>query len=267
MFDLDAYLQRIGLTGRASLAEIHRAHSCSIPFENLDPHRGVEVSLAVEDLFEKLVLRRRGGYCFEQNLLLAGALQELGLQVELFLARVRYGAPPGVIRPRGHLLLRVDDGQDSWHCDVGFGLGTLFEPIPFGPGSEQHQFGWCYRVIEDGPEHVLQQKGADGWADVYAYLPNPNPPIDVETINWWVCTHPHSPFVSGLVAGIQDRHGKRSVLNNWSGELALIERTPAGESTSVVSSQTLPQLLAQRFGLSGFELDAQGRPVPIEDQN
>src|SRR4029077_16667599 len=68
MLDLDAYLARIGLHGRPSVAEVHRAHVTSIPFENLDPYCGIPVSLAVEDLERKLVSRRRGGYCFEQNL-------------------------------------------------------------------------------------------------------------------------------------------------------------------------------------------------------
>ena len=69
MLDLDAYLARIGLHGRPSVAEVHRAHVTSIPFENLDPYCGIPVSLAVEDLERKLVSKRRGGYCFEQNLL------------------------------------------------------------------------------------------------------------------------------------------------------------------------------------------------------
>ena len=78
MFDLDAYLARIGLTGRPALAEMHRAHTTSIPFENLDPRRGVPVSLALDDLQRKLVGERRGGYCFEHNLLFKGALEALG---------------------------------------------------------------------------------------------------------------------------------------------------------------------------------------------
>ncbi len=73
MFDLDRYLERIGLAGRPSIAEVHLAHSTSIPFENFDSRRGVEVSLAAEDLLDKLVSKRRGGYCFEQNLLLTVA--------------------------------------------------------------------------------------------------------------------------------------------------------------------------------------------------
>src|SRR5438270_757626 len=118
MLDLDAYLERIGLSGRPSLAEIHRAHATSIPFENLDPHRGVPVSLAIEDLERKLVHDRRGGYCFEQNLLLAHALRGFGLEVELMLARVRVSGTPGHLRPRSHLLLRVHENGVIWHADV-----------------------------------------------------------------------------------------------------------------------------------------------------
>ena len=152
MRDLDAYLGRIGLSDRPDIAEVHRAHATTIPFENLDSHRGIAVSLASEDIERKLVDERRGGYCFEQNLLLAGALEALGADVDLYLARVRYGAPAGVIRPRTHLVLGVHADGETWHADVGFGLGTLLEPLPFGPGAEHEQPGGRFRVAQDGDE-------------------------------------------------------------------------------------------------------------------
>ncbi len=142
MFDLDAYLERIGLTGRPGLAEVHRAHGTAIPFENLDPHRGLPVSLAPTDLERKLVAERRGGYCFEQNLLLKAALEALGAEVDLMLARVALGAEPGrreAAQPPRAAASR--EGSASWHADVGFGLGTLLEPLPFGPGAEHEQGG------------------------------------------------------------------------------------------------------------------------------
>src|SRR5437764_14945061 len=142
MFDLAAYLERVGLRGRPGLAEVHRAHLAAIPFENLDPHRGVPVSLRLADLQRKLVERRRGGYCFEQNLLLKAALEALGAEVDMMLARVRLGAPPGAVRPRSHLVLRVRTEGATWHADVGFGNGTPMEPLPFGPGKTIEQAGW-----------------------------------------------------------------------------------------------------------------------------
>ncbi len=75
MFDLDVYLERIGLDGRPSIAQVHRAHLTSIPFENLDPHRGLPVSLEVEDLERKLVIERRGGLLFRAEPAAEGSLR------------------------------------------------------------------------------------------------------------------------------------------------------------------------------------------------
>ena len=168
MLDFDAYLERIGLTAADSPTwqTIHRAHATSIPFENLDSHRGVPISLEQQDLERKLVTEQRGGYCFEHNLLLASALEHLGLQVEPMLARVRLGDRPPDARATGHLVLRVTDSDgNAAIADVGFGLGTLLDPIPFGPDpdTDYEQSGWGFRVIEDGPELVLQARGPDGW--------------------------------------------------------------------------------------------------------
>jgi N-hydroxyarylamine O-acetyltransferase len=256
MLDLDAYLTRIGfgptreLYGNPSMAELHRAHVAAIPFENLDPRRGVAVSLEPADLEDKLVRRRRGGYCFEQNLLLKAALDAQGAQVDLFLARVRLGRPPGTPRPRTHLVLRVRaDGRD-WHADVGYGRGTLLEPIPFGTGGPYEQSGWRYRVIQDGPELVLQTGQDAGWVDLYGFVPEPVPFIDVETSNWFTCTHPRSPFVTGLIVAAQRPDGTRLTLSDWEG-LSLTEETPAGASVRPVQEGEVEELIAGRFGLDG----------------
>jgi N-hydroxyarylamine O-acetyltransferase len=264
MLDLDAYLARIGLQGAPSIAAVHRAHVTSIPFENLDPYRGVPVSLALEDLERKLVGERRGGYCFEHNLLLKAALQALGAEVDVFLARVRAGAAPGVMRPRGHLVLRVRAEGASWHADVGFGLGSLLEPLPWGPGAAHEQSGWHFRVVEDGPELVLQTVQDDEWIDVYGFLPQPLPLVDVEVSNWWVCTHPRSPFVTGLIVGTQANDGARASLNDWDG-LKLTEQTPAGTTATPIAREDVPELLAKRFALDGFALDPAGQLVRASD--
>lgn len=264
MHDLDAYLERIGLRGRPTLAQVHRAHLTSIPFENLDPQRGVPVSLAPEDLERKLVDERRGGYCFEQNLLLKAALEELGAEVELMLARVRVGAPPGAVCPRSHLVLRVEADRSSWHADVGFGLGSLLEPIPFGPGVVHEQAGWRFRVVEDGPALVLQTEREDGWVDLYGFDPEPVPLVDVQTANWFTATHPSSPFVTGLVVAAQRDDGTRTSLTNWS-ELAFTKQTPAESTVTPIAHDDIPELLASRFDLSGWSLGAEGRVVPATD--
>ena len=250
MLDLDAYLNRIGLDARPGLAELHRAHVTSIPFENLDPRRGIPVSLEPGDLERKVVSEHRGGYCFEQNLLLKAALEALGYDAEMFLARVRVGSPHGNARPRTHLLLGVEAHGARWHADVGFGHGTLLEPIPFGTGGEYKQSGWRHRVIQDGPELVLQSIGESGeWVDVYGFVPEPVPLVDVVTSNWYTCTYPRSPFVTGLVVSIQRPDGTRESVSDWSGGLSLTEETPAGATITEIEPGAVPELIATRFGL------------------
>ncbi len=264
MLDFAAYLERVGLSAgeRPTLHSIHRAHATSIPFESLDPHRGTPVSLAQEDLERKLVHERRGGYCFEQNLLLASALEHLGLTVEPMLARVRRGAPPGTVRPRSHLVLRVADHQDRvWHADVGFGLGTLLDPIPFGPNGDavHEQSGWSFRVIEEGAELVLQTLADGEWSDAYVFSPQPVPRVDIEMSNWWTSTHPQSPFVFGLIAAVHRPDGTRESISDWSGALELRVQTPSETHVSEPPREAIPRLLAERFALPGFALDPDGR--------
>lgn len=260
MLDLDAYLERIGLAGHPSIAQVHRAHLTSIPFENLDPHQGLPVSLEMKDLERKLVTERRGGYCFEQNLLLKAVLEAVGAEVEMFLARVRVGAEPDVVRPRTHLVLRFNDNGTSWHADVGLGARGILEPIPFGPGPVQKQSGWSFRVVEDGSEFVLQQMVGEEWADLYGFLPQPVPLVDVETSNWWTSTHPRSRFVTGLIVGLRNDDGTGTLLCDWS-QLSISEQTPGGTNVTAVEREAVPELLVSRFALPGFTIGADERLV------
>jgi N-hydroxyarylamine O-acetyltransferase len=263
VIDFDAYVRRVGVRATPTVTELHRAHVFAIPFENLDPQRGVPVSLEPEALERKLVANRRGGYCFEQNLLLAAALRAIGCQVDPLLARVRVGAPPGAVRPRSHLVLRVQDGAEVWLADAGFGLGTLIEPIPFAPGRETEQLGWHFRLAEDGRELVLQTVVGDDWVDVFGFIPEPVPFVDIETSNWFTATSPRSPFVTGLVAAAQRPDGTRISVSDWS-ELSLTVSTPASTEITPVRREEVPRLLAEQFGLPGFVLGPDGRVVPGE---
>jgi N-hydroxyarylamine O-acetyltransferase len=263
VLDFDAYLKRIGLgvDDSPTWQQVHRAHVTSIPFENLDSYRGMPVSLDEQDLERKMVGERRGGYCFEHNLLLASALEHLGLRVEPMLARVRVGGAPPEARPTSHLVLRVTDGDGhAWHADVGFGLGTLLDPIPFGPDPDtvHEQAGWRFRVIDDGRELVLQTDGPDGWADVYGFEPRPVPRVDIEVSNWWICTNPRSPFVFGLIAAVNHDDGRREAISDWSGPLQVMTMTPQGVESSEQPRAVIPDLLAS-FGLPGFRLGEDGR--------
>jgi N-hydroxyarylamine O-acetyltransferase len=258
---VDAYLDRIGLAGRADpgLAEVHRAHATSIAFENFDSFSGTPVSLDVPDLEEKILVRRRGGYCFEHNLLLASALESLGgREVVPMLARVRIG-PEGAPSPLNHLLLRVADRDGSrWLADVGFGGGGLLDPLPFETETESEQSGWLYRLVDDGPELVLQVFQDGGWSDMYGFVPEPALHVDIVVNNWYTATHPESPFVTGIMAGLRrpDR-----CLTLFANEQAVVIERPVGGASTVteVAMESVPGLLAERFGIVGVTLGPDGR--------
>src|SRR5689334_22686545 len=110
MFDLDSYLARIGYDGpRAPTLPVLRAltaaHTQAIPFENLDVLLGRRIDLAIDAVFDKLVRRRRGGYCFEQNGLLLQVLQALGFEARPVSARVRIDRPRTDTPPRTHMFV------------------------------------------------------------------------------------------------------------------------------------------------------------------
>ena len=263
MLDLEAYLARIGLRGRPSMAELHRAHVTSIPFENLDPRRGIPVSLEPEDLERKLVTERRGGYCFEQNLLLkAGARGARRARSRRCWPgsgwaprRARRGPAATsscACRPRGA----------DWHADVGFGHGTLLEPIPFGPGPAHEQSGWRFRVRRRTARSSSSRAAQDGeWLDLYGFVPEPVPFIDIETSNWFTCTHPRSPFVTGLIVSAQRPDGARVSLSDWQG-LSLSEETPAGGSTRAVEPGEVGELIATQLRAAGLRWLARVSPWP-----
>jgi N-hydroxyarylamine O-acetyltransferase len=273
--DVDGYLARIGLPVLTTVAEVHRAHATSIAFENFDPATGHPVSLDPARVEDKLITRRRGGYCFEQNLLLAAALESLGVtEIAPMLARVRLG-PEGTPRPLNHLLLRVVDGDATWLADVGFGGGGLLDPVPFAVGVESEQSGWRYRLMEDGGELVLQVFQDGGWTDMYGFVPEPVPHVDIEVNNWFTATHPESPFVTGVMAGARQVDRCLSLFVSGSGNGAaddddnntstsqgavLVER-PLGGSSSIseVPLDEVPALLAARFGIEGVTRRADGR--------
>lgn len=244
--DLAAYLRRIGFEGApkadaTSLVALHRAHALAIPFENVAIQMGEGVSLDLDAIQDKLVRRRRGGYCFEQNTLLLAALREIGFEADAFEARVRLGATREL--PRTHMLIRVKlEGADLL-CDVGFGGQGLLEPVPMDGAA--HGPAWrARRVAEEGPLRVLQSKQLAGWSDLYAFEPVPRGPVDQEMGNWYTSTHPESRFVTTLTAQRVLEDGW-IILRNLS--LTTVREDSAEERT--LETGEVPLVLREVFGL------------------
>lgn len=244
--DLAAYFRRIGFTGAvsadlATLQALHFAHATAIPFENLAIQMGEGVPLDLDALQDKLVRRRRGGYCFEQNGLFLAVLRALGFDADPFEARVRLGTD--AVLPRTHMLLRVRLPEGDHLADVGFGGEGLLHPVPMD-GEPHPQFGRTYRVAEEGGLRVLQSKQLVAWNDLYAFEPVPRHPADFEMGNWYTSTHPESRFVKTLTAQRVTPEG-RQVLRNLSFTVVAGDRA----EERILEPAEVPQVLREVFGL------------------
>ena len=245
---LDSYLARIGYTGElrptaAVLEALHLAHATHIPFENLDVLRGVPIRLDLDSLQRKLVDARRGGYCFEHNLLFAAVLERIGFTVTRLAARVRYRTMS--VLPRTHMMLLVEVGEGRWIADVGFGAEGLLLPVPFAAGPESHQFAWTYRIVTSESQWLLQSRHVDGWTDMYAFTLEPQLPVDYEVANHYTSTHPESRFVKGLTVQLPTPEARTALRNR---EFSV--DTGTATTTRVVNdADEIRQLLEGTFGL------------------
>lgn len=261
-FDLARYCARIGYDGPRTatldvLRALHRLHPRAIAFENLDSFAGRRVSIALDDIAPKLVDRARGGYCFEQNMLFAQALEALGFGVTRLAARVAFGRPAGTITPRTHMLLRVEAEGEAWLADVGFGAATLCAPLSFATADAQPTPLEPNRLSAqpDGTWKLEVDMGG-AWADVYTFELARVEHVDFEMANWYVSTFPGALFVANLVVCTVRDSGRATLFND-----RYSERDANGNVTLVRrigDARALGDCLGECFGIdaSEFDLDA-----------
>lgn len=255
---LDGYLARIGQPRSThptldALNALLAAQLDRIPFENVDVllHRSIDIDL--DAVFDKLVTRRRGGYCFEQNTLFAAALRGLGYDVTPLAARVRWNIDESIPTPQSHMLLRVRVDHRDYMIDAGFGGPNPPCALPLsGPAPD----GLPYRLgsppasaVAAGALHLfdLEMRHGDEWIKLYRFDLSPQPWIDFEPRNWHVCTHPASIFRHRLMAARTDGPVRLTLSND-----ELTERTLDGQTTHhrLETPHDVTAVLRDRFGLA-----------------
>ncbi|MCP4721333.1 MAG: arylamine N-acetyltransferase [Desulfobacteraceae bacterium] len=251
-FDLETYLDRINFSGAIdisldTLARLNHAHFYSIPFENFDILLGRGIDLDPQTVFNKLVLKKRGGYCFELNGLFLQALLAFGFKARALLARVHLtGIPSG----RGHQLEIVTiDGRD-WLVDVGFGMNSPREPLPMELDRPFTMDGRSIRLTDGGHFGIMFQAFEDSeWKDLYSFDLGYAFPADIAYGNHYASTHPDTFFTYSRVAGLPFPGGGITLLDQ-----TLKIKTNGREEVQMLSdSPAYLDALKTHFGL---ELDA-----------
>jgi N-hydroxyarylamine O-acetyltransferase len=211
---LEAYFDRIGFqrparVDFATLAALQRLHLRTIPFEALDVLTGRPVNLALPAIVDKLVTGRRGGYCFEQNRLFEHVLRSIGFDVTPALARVLWHLPTEApTPPKSHLALIVRLDAQEWLVDVGFG-GTVPDSPLLLASEEPQQTRHDTYMLRQGEEGALLTVFRDGaWKPAYELAPGKVADSDLETANWFMSTHPESPFRAAIAIARCDEEAR-----------------------------------------------------------
>lgn len=265
VFSLDAYLARLNYSGAVHPTEdcleaLHRAQVYTIPFENFDILLGRGITLEPDALYDKLVRRARGGYCFELNGLFLMALQAVGFEARALLARVHLsGTPSG----REHQLSLVTLQGRQWIADVGFGSFGFRASLPLEFNHPTTHDGLTFHLVAAEPFGIMLQTLKKGhWINLYSFDLGHVVPADIAVGNHFTATHPSSLFTFARVASLLTPAGRVSLLNRT----LRIVTTGAEQVQELREGQAYLDALKTHFGI---ELDAPYkalRPLPLTDQ-
>jgi N-hydroxyarylamine O-acetyltransferase len=247
--DFNAYLNRIRYEGplhpsAQTLRDLQVAHLRTVPFENLSIHANEPIVLDDAALFEKVVQRRRGGFCYELNGLFAALLRSLGFEVEMLAAAVAR-SKGGFSHDLDHMTLLVKLEQ-RWISDVGFG-DSFIEPLLLDEPGEQTQGARAYKFVSVGDQRVLMQRNYDGtWAAQYRFPLRPHVYADYAERCEYQQTSPESHFTQGRICTRATATGRVTLSG-----LRLITTRNAGERAEedLAGEAEYTEALREHFGI------------------
>jgi N-hydroxyarylamine O-acetyltransferase len=246
MLDVSAYLERIRYAGPMAptletLRAMHRAHAYTVPFENLDIALGVPIQVDGAVNFEKIVRRRRGGFCLELTGLFGRVLREMGFSVDVIGAQVTMEGVAG--HPMAHMILivRLDE---PWIADVGFG-GRVIEPLPLRHGAAHAVDGRGYTVSRDSDLWRVTCDEAGYPAGGYIFQERPSEFHEFHAVCGWLQTSPDSRFTHGSMVSLARPDGRTTLAG---GRLIRMDDGVRSERDVALSQE--PGVLEAEFGIA-----------------
>jgi len=238
-----------------TLRQLHRAHMFSVPFENLDIHLGHPINLSLPAFYDKIVRRRRGGFCYELNGLFGWLLEQLGYKVVTLSARVFKGVRPG--REFDHMLLLVEL-EEHLIADVGFG-DSFLEPLRLRSGAEN---GRSYRITESQFGKVLERQRETDWEPQYVFSLKPRRLAEFSAMCHYQQTSPQSHFTQKTVCSMATANGRITLSNNR----LIITTGEQREEREIKSKEAYRTALQTNFGIDlgdGEPVDGLMVPNPL----
>lgn len=245
------YFERIKYTGTEektlqNLSALQKGHLFNIPYETIDQMNGVPLSLDPDDLYNKIILGNRGGYCFETQGLLYYLLSSLGYDVVQYAGR--FMNEPGVIQMRRHRILIVTLDGKRYLCDVGMRAETSRVPLELTDGLVQTDGVGLYRFeSDDFYGHVLYQKLSDKeWKPLYAFTEEVQIDDDFVMPSFYCEKHPNSPFNKILKIAIYTRDSNLNIVDNV---YKVYKMGKCVEEHIIESREEARMMLKEKFGI------------------
>lgn len=250
-FDTQKYLKRISwhkppLANLETLRGLHEAHLLQVPFENLDIHWGQTIALDRDKLFEKVVEKGRGGFCYELNGLFYELLDDLGYRVDRLSARVYEESRQDFGPPHDHLALMVHLNGKKWLADVGFGDFIRY-PLQILANQEQEDLRGPYRLIQKGKEQVWEvqsRRDKGGWLPEYRFEEIPRQMQEFAEMCQYHQSDPRSTFLKKKVCTLARERGRYTLSST---KMRIHRDGKALEEWPVESEEHFEQLLEKYF--------------------
>ncbi len=252
--DLQAYLDRIGFTDpvrpdAATLRALHRAHMQAIPYDSLDVQLGRPVSLDPAAAYDKIVVRGRGGWCYEMNGLFGAMLQAVGFKVTR-MAGAAMREVRGDFMIGSHLVLLVELEDGPWIADVGFGDGAL-EPFPLAAGPLTFD-GYDFKMEALDERWWRFHNHEFGGAKSFDFVVEPADPAVLQEKCDWLHDAPESPFVQNLIC----QRYRGEVIHQLLGRTYRLIRPGVREERLIEDADDLVAVLRNDFDLDVPEVAA-----------
>ncbi|KTC27890.1 N-hydroxyarylamine O-acetyltransferase [Pseudomonas sp. ICMP 19500] len=249
--DSRLYLQRLGYASPPAptlqtLRDLQLRHVCTFAFESLSTLMQVPVPIDLPSVAQKVLHQGRGGYCYELNQLFLALLQALGFDARGITGRVVIGGPPDAHTGRTHRLSLVTVDGVRYITDVGFGGMVPSSPLQLDNEAPQATAHEPFRLTHHQGSYTLWAQVGEEWRGLYVFDLQVQADIDYEIGNWYVSTHPGSPFVGQLKAALL-APGQRHTLANARYALHYLDRP--SEKRTLESADELLGLLRHTFGI------------------
>jgi len=248
--DINVYLQRINYAGHVSvtfesLRELHRCHVMAIPFEALDVQWKRPISVDLEDIFDKVIVNKRGGLCYELNYLFAHFLRTVGFDVTMVSARI---FERGEFGPEfDHMALIVRLEEEEWLLDVGYG-DLFIEPLKLRSTEVQPDQFKDYRVeLQPNGRFLLVEalKNSERFRNKYSFDLVPREVSEFVEQCLIKQTSPESHFVKNIICTIPTETGRKTILNNT----LKVKSNDQTEQVKIESEEQMLEILRDEFAI------------------